>query len=41
MSDIGAFRRLGPAKCHLPVSWYFDAEIFELEKKRLFDAGPG
>ena len=23
----------------LPVSWYFDPEIFELEKKLLFDAG--
>jgi hypothetical protein len=23
----------------LPVSWYFDPEIFALEKKLLFDAG--
>lgn len=25
----------------LPVSWYFDPEIHELEKKLLFDNGPG
>ena len=25
----------------LPVSWYFDPEIFDLEKKLLFDNGPG
>lgn len=25
----------------LPVSWYFDPEIFALEKKLLFDNGPG
>ncbi|HLX79876.1 MAG TPA: aromatic ring-hydroxylating dioxygenase subunit alpha [Burkholderiales bacterium] len=32
---------LRPAQCQLPVSWYFDPEIFALEKKLLFDAGPG
>jgi phenylpropionate dioxygenase-like ring-hydroxylating dioxygenase large terminal subunit len=39
MSDLGALRQLKPVRCHLPVSWYFDAKIFELEKKLLFDAG--
>lgn len=40
MSDLATTRRLTPASCQLPVSWYFDTEIFALEKKRLFDAGP-
>ena len=40
MSDIGAWRRLERTQCQLPVSWYFDPEIFELEKKMLFEAGP-
>ena len=31
--------RIRPASPHLPVSWYFDPEIFALEKKLLFDAG--
>ena len=33
-------RELRPASCQLPVSWYFDPEIFEHEKKLLFQAGP-
>ncbi|OGA18858.1 MAG: Rieske (2Fe-2S) protein [Betaproteobacteria bacterium RIFCSPLOWO2_02_FULL_66_14] len=40
MSDLAMSRRLAPAQCQLPVSWYFDPEIFALEKKLLFDAGP-
>ncbi len=32
--------RLRPVDCQLPMSWYFDAEIFEREKRLLFDAGP-
>ncbi|HKO88313.1 MAG TPA: aromatic ring-hydroxylating dioxygenase subunit alpha [Burkholderiales bacterium] len=32
---------LKQATPQLPVSWYFDQRIFELEKKLLFDAGPG
>src|SRR6267143_1280958 len=28
-----------PARSQLPVSWYFDAEHFALEKRLLFDAG--
>src|SRR3981081_2534492 len=39
MSDIGTLRRIKPATCHLPASWYFDPKIFELEKELLFDAG--
>ena len=40
MSDVATTRQLAPARCQLPISWYFDAEIFALEKKLLFDAGP-
>ena len=39
MADIARLRKLKPVGCHLPVSWYFDPEIFALEKKLLFDAG--
>jgi phenylpropionate dioxygenase-like ring-hydroxylating dioxygenase large terminal subunit len=40
MSDVAQLRQVQPAKPHLPVSWYFDPAIFELEKRLLFDAGP-
>ena len=39
MSDIASLARLKPASAQLPVSWYFDPEIFALEKKLLFDQG--
>src|SRR3954466_10430491 len=39
MSDVVQLRQLRTAGPHLPVSWYFDPAIFELEKKHLFDAG--
>src|SRR6185369_17729361 len=39
MSNVAHLREPKPARCHLPVSWYFDPAIFELEKKLLFDAG--
>jgi choline monooxygenase len=41
MSDIAAQALLAPAISQLPVSWYFDEKVFELEKRFLFDAGPG
>ena len=41
MSNLVAFSQLTPAKCQLPVAWYFDPEIFALEKELLFDAGSG
>jgi phenylpropionate dioxygenase-like ring-hydroxylating dioxygenase large terminal subunit len=41
MSDIASTARLAPASSQLPVTWYFDEEIFALEKKLLFDGGPG
>src|SRR6187549_3300405 len=39
MSDLARWRQIRPASPQLPVSWYFDPEIFALEKKLLFDAG--
>ncbi len=41
MSDIASKARLIPGASQLPVSAYFDEKIFELEKRLLFDAGPG
>ena len=41
MSDIGKHATLAPAASQLPVDWYFDERRFELEKKLIFDAGPG
>ncbi|MEK7738143.1 MAG: aromatic ring-hydroxylating dioxygenase subunit alpha, partial [Pseudomonadota bacterium] len=44
MSDIteliNGAARLAPAISQLPVSWYFDKKLFELEKLLFFDAGP-
>ena len=40
MSDVAHLAQVRPASCQLPASWYFDPAIFELEKKRLFEAGP-
>src|SRR5919198_2468277 len=39
MADVARLVQLKPASPQLPVSWYFDPQIFELEKKLLFDAG--
>jgi phenylpropionate dioxygenase-like ring-hydroxylating dioxygenase large terminal subunit len=41
MSDIASTVRLMPGVSQFPVTWYFDEKIFELEKKLLFDGGPG
>ena len=40
MSDIARLHQVQPATCQLPVSWYFDPEIFALEQKLLFAPGP-
>jgi phenylpropionate dioxygenase-like ring-hydroxylating dioxygenase large terminal subunit len=40
MADVSQLGKLTPASCQLPVSWYFDPEIFEAEKRLLFQAGP-
>ena len=39
MANIARLREPKPARCPLPVSWYFDPAIFALEKKLLFAAG--
>jgi choline monooxygenase len=41
MSKLISPPQLRPAKCQLPVSWYFDPEIFALEQKLLFEQGAG
>lgn len=40
MSDVAHLAQVRPASCQLPMSWYFDPAIFELEKRLLFEAGP-
>jgi choline monooxygenase len=40
MSDVAALRHLRPASARLPLAWYFDPEIFALEKKRVLEPGP-
>jgi phenylpropionate dioxygenase-like ring-hydroxylating dioxygenase large terminal subunit len=39
MADVPQLGKLTPASCQLPVSWYFDPQIFEAEKRLLFQAG--
>ncbi|HVL36645.1 MAG TPA: aromatic ring-hydroxylating dioxygenase subunit alpha [Burkholderiales bacterium] len=41
MSDVARLAQVAPARCQLPVSWYFDPAIFELERQRLFQAAAG
>ena len=41
MSDLPSSRRLQPNTSQLPVSWYFDQRVFELEQQHLFADGPG
>jgi len=40
MSEGVRLAQLAPASPQLPVSWYFDPQVFAREKKLLFDAGP-
>ena len=40
MSDLPSSRKLKPNTSQLPVSWYFDPRVFELEQKLLFANGP-
>jgi phenylpropionate dioxygenase-like ring-hydroxylating dioxygenase large terminal subunit len=41
MSDLPSSRTLKPNASQLPVSWYLDPQIFDLEQKLLFATGPG
>ena len=40
MSDLSSVTALRRSTSQLPVDWYFDSRIHELEKRLLFDAGP-
>ena len=41
MSDVGSRALLSQGASQFPVGWYFDEALFEIEKKLIFDAGPG
>ena len=41
MSNLATADRLRQATSQLPVSWYCDPALFELEQRRLFHPGPG
>jgi choline monooxygenase len=41
MSDLSSASVLSTASSQLPVSWYFDPRIHEIEKRLFFDCGPG
>jgi choline monooxygenase len=41
MSGIARKAQPSPGVSQLPASLYFDAQVFELEKRLLFDGGPG
>jgi phenylpropionate dioxygenase-like ring-hydroxylating dioxygenase large terminal subunit len=41
MSDLSSAAVFGKTSPQLPVHWYFDSRIYELEKRLLFDNGPG
>ena len=40
MSELVTHTSLRPSTAQLPVSWYFDPKILELEQRLLFDTGP-
>ncbi len=41
MTALASQRLLTRASPQLPLSWYFDPHIAALEKRLLFDRGPG
>ena len=41
MSDIANPSILKQSSPQLPVSWYFDQQMLELEQELLFRSGPG
>ena len=40
MSALANVQHVTPASPQLPVSWYLDPKVFELEQRRLFATGP-
>jgi len=41
MSDLSSLAAISKTSPQLPIDWYFDPRIYELEKRLLFDQGPG
>jgi nitrite reductase/ring-hydroxylating ferredoxin subunit len=41
MTDILTSAQLQPSASQLPISWYFDPDIFAQEQKLIFERGPG
>ena len=41
MSDLPTSSVLRPTATQLPIEWYFDPQVYELERRLLFDQGPG
>jgi choline monooxygenase len=41
MSDLSSVSVFSTASPQLPVSWYFDPRIYEIEKRLFFEHGPG
>ena len=41
MSDLSSVTALDSDSSQLPVAWYFDPDIYELEKRVFFERGPG
>mgnify|MGYP003289541225 CR=1 FL=1 len=41
MSDLSSVSVFNSASPQLSPEWYFDPAIFEIEKRVLFDRGPG
>ena len=41
MSDLTGASVLAKTSPALPVDWYFDPNIYQLELRLLFEAGPG
>ena len=41
MSDLASQKVLARTSPHLPLSWYFDPKVAEVEQRLLFAKGPG
>jgi len=41
MADLSEISKLANSAIQLPIDWYLNSEILEIEKKLLFDKGPG
>ena len=41
MSNLAEISQLTGMSVQLPVDWYLDPKILEIEKRMLFDKGPG